>query len=125
VMKLRENSVVSTLAKGTALKGNTGCEIVISDDGRFLYSCTRGDGSNTIEVWRIDESGYLTSVQRVSCGGKIPRYIAFDPSRRWLASCNQGTPGNVTVFSHDATTGRLGLKPKTFQAPTPMFALWV
>jgi 6-phosphogluconolactonase len=125
VMKLRENSVVSTLAKGTALKGNTGCEIVISDDGRFLYSCTRGDESNTIEVWRIDESGYLTLVQRVSCGGKIPRYIAFDLSRRWLASCNQGTPGDVTVFSHDATTGRLGLKPKTFQAPTPMFALWV
>jgi hypothetical protein len=31
----------------------------------------------------------------------------------------------VTVFSHDAATGRLGVKPKTFQAPTPMFALWV
>jgi 6-phosphogluconolactonase len=128
VMKLRENSVVSTLAKGTALKGNTGCEIVISDDGRFLYSCTRGDGSNTIEVWRIDESGYMTQMQRVSCGGKVPRYIAFDPSRRWLVCCNQGgngNQGNVTVFSRDAATGRLGVRPKVFQASTPMFALWV
>jgi 6-phosphogluconolactonase len=126
VMKLRENSVVSTLAKGTSLKGNTGCEIVISDDGKFLYSCTRG--VDTIEVWRIDENGYLTELQRVSSGGKVPRYIALDPSRRWLVCCNQGAPGNqgnVTVFSRDAVTGRLGLRPKVFQAPTPMFALWV
>ncbi|HXS14307.1 MAG TPA: lactonase family protein [Acidobacteriaceae bacterium] len=125
LMRLRENSVVSTLAKGTSTKGNTACEIVISDDGRFLYSCTRGDGSNTIEVWRIDENGYLTQVQRLSAGGKVPRYIAFDPSRRWLVCCNQGAAGNVAVFSHDAATGRLGVKPKTFAAPTPMFALWV
>jgi 6-phosphogluconolactonase len=126
VTKLRENSVVSTLAKGASLTGNMGCEIVISDDGKFLYSCTRG--VDTIEVWRIDENGYLTELQRVSSGGKVPRYIAFDPSRRWLVCCNQGAPGNqgnVTVFSRDAATGRLGVKPKTFAAPTPMFALWV
>ena len=128
VMRLRENSVVSTLAPGVPLKGNTACEIVISEDGRFLYSCTRGDGSNTITVWKIDENGYLSEVQRVSSGGKIPRYIAFDPSRRWLVCCNQGVngnQGNVTVFSHDAATGRLGVKPRVFQAVTPMFALWV
>ena len=64
VMRLRENSVVSTLAKGASTKGKTACEIVISDDGRFLYSCTRGEGSNTITVWRIDENGYLTEHQR-------------------------------------------------------------
>jgi len=117
--------VVSTLAAGVPLKGNTASEIVVSDDGRFLYSCTRGDGSNTIEAWKIDENGYLTEVQRVSCGGKVPRYIAFDPSRKWLVCCNQGAPGNVVVFSRDSATGRLGVKPKVFQAPTPMFALWV
>jgi 6-phosphogluconolactonase len=123
VMKLRENSVVSTLAKGASTKGQTACEIVVSDYGRFLYSCTRGE--DTITVWRIDENGYLTELQRLSAGGKTPRYIALDPSRRWLVCCNQGGPGNVTVFSHDAATGRLGVKPKTFAAPTPMFALWV
>jgi len=125
VMRLRENSVVSTLEKGVPLKGNTACEIVISDDGKFLYSCTRGDGSNSIEVWKIDENGYLTQVQRLSSGGKVPRYIAFDPSRKWLVCCNQGAPGNVAVFSRDAATGRLGVKPRTFAAATPMFALWV
>lgn len=123
VMRLRENSVVSTAAKGSDLKGVTGCEIVISDDGRFVYTCTRGEDS--ISVFRIDQNGYLTEQQRVSCGGKIPRYFALDPSRRWLVCCNQGAPGSVTVFSNDPATGRLGLRPKTFAAPTPMFALWV
>jgi 6-phosphogluconolactonase len=124
LMTLRENSVVSTLAKGVGLTGNTGCEVVVSDDGRFLYSCTRG--VDTIEVWRIDgTTGLLTQIQRVSSGGKIPRHIAFDPSRRWLVCCNQGAAGRVTVFSRDAATGRLGVKPKMFAAPTPMFAMWV
>jgi 6-phosphogluconolactonase len=108
------------------MAGNTACEMVVSEDGRFLYSCTRGEDS--ITVWRIDENGYLTEMQRLSCGGKVPRYIALDPSRRWLVCCNQGAPGNagnVTVFSHDAATGRLGVRPRVFQANTPMFALWV
>ncbi len=124
VMKLREGSVVSTLGHGAGTKGNTACEIVVSEDGRFVYGCTRGEDS--IVVWRVDEAtGLLTEMQRLSSGGKVPRYIAFDPSKKWLVCCNQGGTGNVTVFAHDAATGRLGLRPKVFQAATPMFALWV
>jgi 6-phosphogluconolactonase len=122
-MRMREGSVVSTLAKG-ASTGSTACEIVVSDDGRFVYACTRGEGS--LAVYRVDAStGLLSEHQRLSCGGTTPRYIAFDPSRRWLLCCNQEAPGSVTVFSHDAATGRLGARPRTFAAPTPMFALWV
>ncbi len=124
VMKLREDSVVSTLAHGVGTKGNAACEIVVSDDGRFVYTCTRG--ADTVEVWRVDEStGLLTLVQRLPSAGKVPRYIAFDPSKKWLVCCNQGGSGNVAVFARDAGTGRLGVRPKVFQANTPMFALWV
>jgi 6-phosphogluconolactonase len=127
-MKLRLNSVVSTLTKGTPLTGNTGCEIAVSDDGRFVYTCTRG--VDEIVVFRVDPAtGLLTEQQRVSSGGKVPRYFALDPSRKWLVCCNQGagkTPvGNVTVFAHDPATGMLGEKPKTFAAETPMFTLFV
>ena len=123
-LRMREGSTVSTLAKGSNTAGNTGCEVVVSDDGRFVYACTRGEDS--IVVYRVDQNGgYLTEVQRLRCGGKTPRYIGFDPSRRWLLCCNQGGSGNVAVFSHDAATGRLGLRPHVFQAPTPMYALWV
>jgi len=127
VMELREESVISTLAKGTGLKGNTGCEIVVSDDGKFVYACTRG--VDQITVYRIGPTGLLTEIQRLSCGGQVPRYIAFDPSRKWLVSCNQGAAvnpvGSVTVFAHDAATGKLSEKPKTFASDTPMFVSWV
>lgn len=123
-MRMREGSVVSTLAKGSSRAGSTACEIVVSDDGRFVYACNRGEGS--LVVFRVDaNTGLLSEHQRLSCGGTTPRYIAFDPSRRWLLCCNQETPGSVTVFSHDAATGRLGARPRTFAAPTPMFAMWV
>jgi 6-phosphogluconolactonase len=128
-MRMREGSVVSTLAPGTNPASNTACELVVSDDGRFVYSCTRcigGPGEGSLTVYRVDQNtGLLTVHQRLSCGGKVPRYIAFDPSRRWLLCCNQESPGTVTVFSHDAATGRVGVRPRTFAAPTPMFALWV
>lgn len=123
VMKLREGSVVSTLGPGAGFKGNTACEIVVSDDGRYVYTCTRG--VDTIEVWRVNAgSGLLTLVQRLPSGGKVPRYIAFDPSKKWLVCCNQGGTGNVAVFARDAATGRLAGRPKVFEANTPMFALW-
>jgi 6-phosphogluconolactonase len=123
-MKLREGSTLSTLAAGTSLTGNTGCEILVGDDGRFVYTCTRG--VDELIVYRVDAtSGLLTEQQRLSCGGKIPRIIAFDPTRKWLISCNQGGAGSVTVFAHDARTGHLSETPKTFAANTPMFAQWV
>jgi 6-phosphogluconolactonase len=119
-MTLREGSVVSTLGKGVGLAGNTGCEVVMGDDGRFLYTCSRG--VDEILVYRVDANGLLSEQQRMSCGGKVPRIIAFDPSRRWLVSCNQG--GTVAVLAHDARTGRLGAM-KVYEAETPMFSMWV
>jgi len=124
VMTLRAGSTVSTLAMGAAHTGNTGCEVVVSDDGRFVYTCTRGEDS--ISVYRVDaKTGLLTEQQRLSCGGLVPRYIALDPTRRWLVCCNQGGAGNVTVFAHDPATGRIEEQPKTFEANTAMFVLWV
>ena len=82
-------------------------------------------------VYRVDrETGLLSEHQRLSSGGKIPRYITLDPTRKWLVCCNQGAPvanpiGNVTVFAHDPTTGKISEKPKTFAAETPMFTLFV
>jgi 6-phosphogluconolactonase len=128
-MKLREGSIISTLTKGALLTGNTACEIFVSDDGRFVYTCTRG--VDEIVVYRVaPATGLLTEHQRVSTGGKIPRYITLDPSRKWLMCCNMGAAvpnpvGNVTVFAHDSTTGKLSEKPKVFAAETPMFTLFV
>jgi len=129
MMKLREDSVMSTLVKGTPLTGNTACEILASDDGRLVYTCTRG--VDEIVVYRVDAAtGLLSEHQRVSSGGKIPRYMTLDPSRKWLVCCNQGAAmpnpvGNITVFAHDATIGKLSETPKIYAAETPMFAAFV
>ncbi|MES2393437.1 MAG: lactonase family protein [Acidobacteriota bacterium] len=123
-MTLREGSTIGELAKGVGLAGNSGCEIVVSDDGKFLYACERG--VNELTVYGVDAAtGLLTELQRLPCGGGVPRYIALDPSRKWLVCCNQAAPGSVTVFARDAKTGRLSETPKTFAADTAMFVVWV
>lgn len=116
----REGSTVSTLPAGAERAGNTACEVLVGDDGRFVYTCTRGAGSNSITVFAIDApSGRLREQQTVSCGGSVPRYIGFDPSRRWLLCTNQSS-STVTVFAHEPGTGRLSETPKRFAAESPM-----
>jgi 6-phosphogluconolactonase len=116
-------STVSTLGSEAARPGSTGCEIVVSKDGRFVYANTRGE--NSLVVYRVNaKNGTLTEQQRVQTGGSVTRLIAFDPTRRWLLCMNQGSD-SVTVFAHDAKTGKLGdgtagAKPKTFKAESPM-----
>lgn len=122
-MTLRPQSTISTLMMGSSLTGNTGCEVVVSDDGRFVYTCTRGE--NSISVYRVDaKSGLLTEQQRLKCGGTVPRIITFDPSRKWLLCSNQGS-STVTVFAHDPATGKIDEQAKTVEVNTPMFVLWV
>ena len=120
----RENSVLSTLRADAATTGNTACEIIVSPDGRFAYASTRG--VDEVTVYRIDpHSGLLTEQQRIACGGKTPRHMAFDPTHRWLLSANQAAPGTVTVFAHDPGTGRLTGPVQTVSANTPMFVQFV
>lgn len=122
-MTLREGSVISTLQPFASTNGNTACEVVVSDDGQFLYACTRGE--NSLTVYAINQqSGLLKQIQRLPCGGAVPRFIAFDPSRRWLVSANQGS-STLTVFSHNKTTGRLTPKAKKSAAESPMFVQWI
>jgi 6-phosphogluconolactonase len=127
-LKLRTNSVISTLAPDTPVGDNTACELLISPDGRFAYACTRF--VDQITVYRIDPvTGLLTEQQRLTAGGRIPRLIAFDPTRRWLVACNQGLApnpvGNVAVFAHEPATGRVDPTPRTFAAETPMCIQWL
>ena len=118
----RVNGLASAFSS-TAPAGSTGCELVVSDDGRFLTTCTRGE--DQLQQFRIDpHTGLLAEQQRLACGGQIPRLIAFDPSRRWLLSMNQGS-STVTVFAYDAATGRISPQPRSYAADTPMCAVWV
>ena len=119
-LRMRAGGVVSTLERGVPLTGNTAAEVRVSEDGRFVYSCTRG--VNTVEVYRADPStGLLQEIQRVSCGGTVPRMIVLQGD--WLLSCNQASEW-VTVFRRDRATGRVEEKPRVIAAETPMCAVF-
>lgn len=119
----RDGTAVHT-TEGDPKPGDTGCEIAVSPNGRFVYTCTRG--ADTIEVFRVEAaSGKLTLQQRISCGGKVPRYFTFDPTNRWLLCANQNVPGVVTVFAHDPGTGKLTGPTQSLAADTPMFVQFV
>ena len=108
---------VKTLAEGFK-DPSTAAEIAVHVNGKFLYASNRGEDS--IVVYAIDpKSGELTFKQRVSSGGKVPRYFTFDPSNKWLIVSNQES-GNVSVFSMDAKTGELAAQGKPVALIKPM-----
>ena len=79
----------------------------------------------TLVVFAVDaKTGKLTEQQRLPVGGAVPRHMAFDPTRRWLLSANQGG-SNVTVFAHDPKTGKLTGPTQTLAAEVPMFVQFI
>jgi 6-phosphogluconolactonase len=124
-LRRREGSAVSTLVAGAKPDGDTGCEIVVADNGWFVYACTRGTKSNTLTVFAVNaKTGLLTQQQVIACGGDVPRHMAFDPSRRWLLVANQ-VGSSVTVFAHDVRSGKLSGPVQTLDVDTPMFVQFV
>jgi 6-phosphogluconolactonase len=101
---LTQFQAVNTLADGFS-GPSTAAEVVIRQDGRFLYASNRGEDS--IVVFAIDQkNGGLRLVQRVSSRGKTPRFFTLDPTEKWLVAGNQ-EGANVVVFKVDATSGEL------------------
>lgn len=65
----------------------SGAEIAISEDGRFVYVENRGN--NELVVYRVNpESGTLSLIQRTSSGGDKPWGFAIHPSGKWLLVAN-------------------------------------
>jgi 6-phosphogluconolactonase len=115
---------VSTVAadfKGT----NTAAEVMVSPDGRFLYTSNRGE--NSIAVFGLSAAKgaapQLTLVQRISCGGKTPRQITLSPDGNSLLAANQDS-SNVAVFTRDRRSGQLKDTDNSVALPAPMFILF-
>ncbi len=102
---------------------NTGAELAVSRDGRFLYASTRGIDQLTVASIDPADHAKLRMVQQLSCGGAKPRFFALDPTERWLLCANQDG-STVTIFARDAHTGQL--TPHGSQAaPSPMCIVWL
>lgn len=101
--KLTERETVSTLPAGFA--GSNFCsEILVSADGKFVYAGNRLHDS--IGVFAVGPRGELKHVADEWTRGNYPRSFQFDPSGRFLYSCNQ-RGDNLAAFEVDRATGRL------------------
>jgi 6-phosphogluconolactonase len=101
---------------------NTGCDTVITRDGRFAYFANRGD--DFIMSCHADpHTGALTAIGKSHSGGKTPRNFTLDPTERWVLVANQNS-NQVSVFARDPHTGTLADQGKNFDCPTPMCILF-
>jgi 6-phosphogluconolactonase len=101
--RLSERQTISTLPPGFA--GSNFCsEILVSDDGRYVYAGNRLHDS--IAIFGVGADGDLTFVGEEWTRGNYPRSFAFDPSGGHLYCCNQRADA-VTVFGVDRSSGAL------------------
>ena len=101
-----------------APEGNTGCDTVITADGRYVYFANRG--TDFLSSFKCDPAtGALTPMERTSNGGKTPRNFTLDPTEHWMLVADQNS-GNLAVFPRNLSTGKLANDGKKVDCPTPM-----
>jgi 6-phosphogluconolactonase len=101
---------------------NTGCDTVITKDGRHVYFANRGDDS--IYAFGADvHTGALTPIGKTPSGGKTPRNFVLDPTEGWMVVANQNSD-QLSVFARNRQTGALAKEGKSYACPAPMCILF-
>jgi 6-phosphogluconolactonase len=96
---------------------NSGADIHVSSDGRFLYCSNRGHDS--IALFMIGSLGGLSAIGHESTRGLTPRNFAIDPTGAFLLAANQKSD-NIVVFRRDQKTGRLAATDHVVEVPAPV-----
>jgi len=112
VTAYRLNQAVGSLSKFQTLSSlpadfagtNTGADIHLTPDGRFLYVSNRGHES--IAAFSVDTiTGALTSLGQFVTE-KTPRSFAVDPSGKFLYAGGQGS-GKIAAYRINRQSGQL------------------
>lgn len=96
---------------------NSGADIHVSSDGRFLHCSNRGHDS--IALFMIDPRGGLSAIGHESTRGRTPRNFAIDPTGAFLLAANQKSD-SIVVFRRDRKTGRLAAADHVVEVPEPV-----
>jgi 6-phosphogluconolactonase (cycloisomerase 2 family) len=97
-------------------------EIVVSPDGKFLYSANRLH--DTIALCAIGADGRLKLVGETSTLGDYPRHCGIDPTGNFLLVCNQKSDAIVT-FRRNRVTGLLSATGEYAAVGTPGILVFV
>ncbi len=113
--------VFPLLPPNSAPLTSTGCDTVLTRDGRFAYFANRGN--NFLFSCHIDPAtGKLTAFDsdpRSTTGGKTPRNFRLDPTERWILVANQDSD-QLSVIARDPASGRLANTAHSVPCPRPM-----
>jgi len=97
---------------------NTAAHIVISTNGKHVYTSNRGD-ENSISVFNIADDGRLTLAQTISSQGKVPRYFLLLEDAKRMLVANQESD-NVAVMNV-LENGQLEYTGVQTKVPKPTF----
>lgn len=97
---------------------NTAAHIVISADGKHIYTSNRGD-LNSISVFNIADDGKVTLAQNISSQGKVPRFFLLLEDAKKMLVANQDSD-NLVVMNILAN-GQLEYSGVQTQVPKPTF----
>ena len=119
---LTEVQTISTLPKD--FNGhNSGAEIAVHPNGKFLYASNRGRDS--VAIFKLEpDKGTLERIGEQPGGGKTPRHFGIDPSGKYLAIANQNS-GNILLCAIDDSTGLLKPSSVLADAPSPVCVLFL
>lgn len=98
------------------MDANTGADIHVSADGRFLYCSNRGHDS--IGIFAFDRKHGLTAAGHEKTRGRTPRNFGIDPTGSFLLVANQNSD-NLVVFRRDESAGRLSVASQV-EVPSPV-----
>jgi 6-phosphogluconolactonase (cycloisomerase 2 family) len=100
---LRFKQSLSTLPPRYA-GSNLASEILVSADGRFVYTANRLH--NAIASFAVLADGQLRALNDAWVHADSPRTLCFDPTGAYLYACNQKSD-SITSFHVNAATGAL------------------
>jgi len=102
---------------------NSAAEILVSRDGRFVYSSNRGH--DTVTVYRADPAtSALKVIQVQAIRGAFPRNINLAPAGDWLLAAGADS-NTVSVHKVDPKTGELTYQTKgVINVPAPICILF-
>lgn len=115
--KLTEVQKISTLPADFKGK-NTAAHIVISANGKHVYTSNRGD-ENSISVFNIADDGRVTLAQTISSQGKVPRFFLLLEDEKKMLVANQDSD-NVAVMNV-LENGQLEYSGVQTKVPKPTF----
>nr|XP_061806090.1 6-phosphogluconolactonase-like [Nerophis lumbriciformis] len=89
---LKLERTVSVLNEDQSKEKMTCSEILVSGDGRFIYTANRDltkEGRDSVSVLSVNGEGELKLLQVAKVGVWIPRHINLSPSGGWLLVAGQ------------------------------------